>query len=103
MIRQIFFVALFTTALIVILLFALKNNQSVPVDVVVTRFGAVPLWAVMVVSFLIGIVFSSLLFVVVIIGLYWNHRAALRELEKTRARLAATEPSAPSSDSGQSA
>ncbi len=86
MIRQIFLVALFTTVLIAILLFALKNNQTVPIDLVIVRLDAVPLWAVMIVSFLVGIALSSLLFVFAIIGLYWNHRTALKELAKLRTR-----------------
>ncbi len=94
MIRQVFLVVLFTTVLIAILLFALKNNQAVPVDLVVTRLDAVPLWAVMVVSFLIGIALSSLLFVFAILGLYWKHRTVLKELAKAQSRLATLEATA---------
>ncbi len=94
MIRQVFFVVLFTTVLIAILLFALKNNQPVPVDLVVTRLDAAPLWSVMIVSFLIGIALSSFLFVFALLGLYWNHRTTLKELAKAQNRLATLEAAA---------
>ena len=87
MIRQVFFVALFTTVIIAILLFALKNNQEVAVDLVVTRLDTIPLWAIMIVSFLVGIALASFLFIFVLISLYLNHRAVLKELAKARSRL----------------
>jgi len=99
MFRTVFLVALFTTVLIVILLFALKNGQPVPVDLVVTRLESVPLWAVMVVSFLMGIALTSLLFMFVFLGLYWSHRGTAKDLAKARAELAALSPaSAPERD-----
>mgnify|MGYP000417060226 CR=1 FL=1 len=95
MVRQVVLVAFFTTVLIAVLLFALKNNQVVSADLVVHRIDSVPLWAVMVVSFIVGIVFASLFFLFVFLTLYVSYRGAIRELTKARAELDALKSSIP--------
>ncbi len=89
MFRTIFLVALFTTLLIVVLLFALKNGQAVPVDLVVTRLETVPLWVVMIAACAVGSTLATLVFAVVFFSLYLAKRTAEKELQKTRAELAA--------------
>ncbi|HNT28317.1 MAG TPA: LapA family protein [bacterium] len=89
MFRTVTLVALFTTLLITVLLFALKNGRPVPVDLVVTRLDTVPLWVVMVAACAVGSTLATLVFAVVFFSLYFAKRSVEKELQKTRAELAA--------------
>ena len=86
--KKIFVVLFIAVAALFVALFAQKNDSLVNVDLMLYNFANVPLWLTLLFSFLIGIIFSTLLLAWDITKIHASLASTKRLNKKLRKKVA---------------